>query len=102
MKNKYLFPCQEMRKDLTPLVYSVNGIAGEEAKNEEKHLAYHLLEKWHKPFPQMVYYVWVRMAIAMVNANILLIRGSRDREFPRHPVIFDRHAMNNWHTWSEQ
>jgi hypothetical protein len=34
-----------MRKDFTPLVYSVDGIAGKEAKNPEKRLAYHLLEK---------------------------------------------------------
>ncbi len=54
-KNQYLCPCLEMRKDFTPLVYSVDGIAGGEAKNVEKCLAYHLLEKWHKPLPQMVY-----------------------------------------------
>jgi hypothetical protein len=56
-KNQYLQPCLEMRKDFTPLVYSVDGITGREAKNAEKHLAYHLSEKWHKQFPQMVYYV---------------------------------------------
>jgi hypothetical protein len=38
-KNQYLHPCLEMRKDFTPLVYSVDGIAGREAKNAEKHLA---------------------------------------------------------------
>jgi len=102
-KNQYLHPCLEMRKDFTPLVYSVDGIAGrEEAKNAEKRLAYHLLEKWYKQLPQMVYYVRVRMAIAVVRANSLLIRSSRDRQRPRHPVISDRHAMNNWRTWSEQ
>jgi hypothetical protein len=44
-KNQYLRPFLEMRKDFTPLVYSVDGIAGREAKNAEKRLAYHLLEK---------------------------------------------------------
>jgi hypothetical protein len=91
-----------MRKDFTPLVYSVDGIAGREAKNAEKCLVYHLLEKWHKPLPQMVYYVRIRMSIAVVHANSLLIRGSRDRQCPCCVVIFDRHAMNNWQTWSEQ
>ena len=94
--------CLEMRKDFTPLVYSVDGIAGREAKNAEKRLACHLLEKWHKQLPQMVYYVRIRMAIAVVRANSLLIRGSRDRQRPRRPVISDRHAMNDWRTWSEQ
>jgi hypothetical protein len=101
-KNQYLRPCLEMRKDFTPLVYSVDGIAGREAKNAEKRLAYHLSEKWHKQLPQMVYYVRIRMAIAVVRANSLLIRGSKDRQRPRHPVISDRHAMNDWRTWSEQ
>ena len=48
------------------------------------------------------YYVWVRMAIVLVCAKSLLIRCSRDWQCPRHPVIFDRQAMNNWRTWSEQ
>jgi hypothetical protein len=99
-KNQYLRPCLEMRKDFTPLVYSVNGIAGREAKNAKKCLAYHLSEKWHKQLPQMMYYVRIRMAIAVVHANSLLIRGSRDRQRPRHPIISDRHAMNDWRTWS--
>ncbi len=101
-KSQYLCPCLEMGKDFTPLVYSVDGIAGREAKNAEKRLAYHLSEKWHKQFPQMVYYVWIRMAIAVVRANSLLICGSRDRQRPRRPVVSDRHAMNGWRTWSEQ
>jgi len=41
-KKQYLRPCLEMRKDFTPLVYSVDGIAGREAKNAEKRLVYHL------------------------------------------------------------
>jgi hypothetical protein len=102
-KNQYLCPCLEMRKDFTPLVYSVDGIAGREAKSVEKRLTYHLSKKWHKPLPQMVYHVcWIRMSIAVVRANSLLIRGSRDRQRPHHPVIFNRHTMNDWQTWSEQ
>jgi hypothetical protein len=38
----------------------------------------------------------------VVRANSLLIRGSRDRQRPCRPVISDRHAMNDWRTWSEQ
>ncbi len=91
-----------MRKDFTPLVNSVNGIAGREAKNAEKRLMYHLSEKWHKPLPQMVYYVQIRMSIAVVHANSLLICGSRDRQRPCHPVIFDQQAMKDWQTGLEQ
>ena len=67
-----------MWNNFTPLVYSVDGITGIEAKNVEKHIAYHLLEKWYKPLPQMVYYVRVQIAIVVVCANSLLVHGSRD------------------------
>ena len=79
-KNKYLRTCLELRKDFTPMVYSVDGIAGREAQNAEKRLATHLASKWNRGYSQMVYYVRVRMAIAVVRANSLLIRGSRDRQ----------------------
>ena len=38
-KGKYLTSCLEMRKDFTPLVYSVDGVAGREARSAEKRLA---------------------------------------------------------------
>ncbi len=60
------------------MVYSVDGIAGREARNVEKQLATHLASKWNREYSQMVYYVRVRMEIAVVRANSLLIRGSRD------------------------
>jgi hypothetical protein len=77
-KDKYLRTCLEMRKDFTPMVYLVNGIAGREARNAERRLATHLASKWKCGYSQMVYYVRVEMAIAVVCANSLLIRGSRD------------------------
>ena len=101
-KNQYLCPCLEMQRDFIPLVYSVDGIAGREAKNVETCLAHHLSEKWHKQLPEIVHYVRNQMAIAVVCANSLLISGSRDRQRSRHIVISDRQAMNGWHTWSEQ
>jgi hypothetical protein len=77
-KDKYLQNCLEMRKDFTPMVYSVDGIAGREARNAEKRLAPQLAGKWNREYLHMVYCVRVRMAIAVVQANSLLIRGSRD------------------------
>jgi hypothetical protein len=77
-KDKYLQNCLEMRKNFTPMVYSVDSIAGREARNVEKRLATHLAGKWNHEYSQMVFYVRVRMAIAVVRANSLLIRGSRD------------------------
>ena len=58
------------------MVYSVDSIAGREAWNAEKRLATHLAGKWNCEYYQMVYYVKVMMAIAVVQANSLLIHGS--------------------------
>ena len=50
------------------MVYSVDGIAGREAWNAEKRLANHLAGKWNREYSQMVCYMRVRMAIAVVRA----------------------------------
>ena len=76
-----------MRKDFTPLVYSVDGIAGREAKNAERRIATMLSDKWQRPYSEMVQYVRVPMAIAVVRANSLLIRGSRVWQRPPRPLI---------------
>jgi hypothetical protein len=77
-KDKYLRTCLEMRKDFTPMVYLVDGIAEHKARNAKRRLATHLASKWKHGYSQMVCYVRVWMAIAVVCANSLLIRGSRD------------------------
>ena len=100
-KDKYLWTCFELRKDFTPMVNSVDGIAGREARNAKKRLATHLASKWKHGYSQMVYYVRVRMAIAVVQANSLLIRGSRDRQQSRHPLIPDGAALGDWQTWRD-
>ena len=100
-KDKYLKACHELRKDFTPLVYSVDGIAAREARTAEKHLAELLALRWKKHRSEMIFYVRVRMALAVVRANSLLIRGSRDRQRPRHPAIADRAAFNDWRFWHD-
>ena len=49
-KDKYLQNCLEMWKDFTPMVYSVDGIAGREARNAEKRLATQLAGKWNHEY----------------------------------------------------
>jgi hypothetical protein len=99
-KNQYLRPCLEMWKDFTPLVYSVDGIESQGERLRMQRSVSHTIfrRSGTNNSPQMVYYVWIRMAIAVVRANSLLIRGSRDQQRPRRPVISDRHAMNDWRT----
>ena len=83
------------------MVYSVDGIAGKETKRAEKHLAEVLAAKWRKEYSEMVYYVRVRMALAVVRANSLLIYGSRVRQRPRPPINSDRAALQEWNCWHD-
>jgi hypothetical protein len=100
-KDKYLRTCLELRKDFMPMVYSFDGIAERKARNAEKRLATHLASKWNRGYSHMVYYVRVRMVIAVVCPNSLLIRGSRDRQPSRRPLIPDGAALDDWQTWQD-
>jgi hypothetical protein len=100
-KDKYLWTCLEMRKDFTPMVYSIDGIVGREARNAKRRLATHLVSKWKRGYSQMVYYVRVQMAIAVVCANSLLIRRSRGQQQPQCPLIPDGVALGDWQTWQD-
>ena len=84
------------------MVYTVDGIAGREAKSAEKRLASALAEKWKREYSEMVFYVRVRMSLAVVKANSLLIRGSRDTEKRRPPVMADRASMYDWRCWHDE
>jgi hypothetical protein len=99
-KSKYLQSCLEMRKDFTPLVYTVDGVAGREARSAEKRLAALLADKWKRSYSQMVYYVKVRIQLSLVRTTSLLIRGSRNHQGHcwRNPPYG---AAMDWQTWQE-
>ena len=97
-KDKYLQNCLEMRQNFTPMVYFVDGIMGQEARNVEKRLSTQLAGKWNREYSQMVYYLRVTMAILVVQANSPRIRGSSDRRQPRRPLIPDGAALGDWQT----
>ena len=63
-------------------------------------MATFLAKKWGRPYSQMVYYVRVRMALAVVRANSLLIRGSRDRQ-PIRPFVDCGSALRGVQTWQD-
>lgn len=52
-KKKYLQVCLENRRSFMPLVYSLDGMAGKEAKAFEKGLAALLAEKWNRLYSEM-------------------------------------------------
>ena len=76
-KDKYLAPCLAMWKGFMPLVYSVDGMAGKEAKSFERRIASLLAVKWDRPYSEMVGYVRGRMGLAIIRHNTRLLRGSR-------------------------
>ena len=100
-KAKHLAPCLEQRRDFTPLVYSVDGMAGRETKQAERRAASLLANKWKREYSEMVGYVRARMALAVVRSNTLLMRGSRQRRSQR-PLIDEGAAMQGWQTWRER
>ena len=100
-KDKHLQACLERRRDFTPLVYSVDGMAGRETKMAERRLAANLAGKWDRAYSEMVAFVRARMALAVVRSNTLLLRGSRVCR-SRRPMIDEGAAMNGWQTWRER
>ena len=84
------------------MIYSVDGFVGRETKSAKKRLASALAEKWKKEYSEMVFYVRVHMALAVVKANSLLIQGSRKRQRQRRPIINDQAAMYDWRCWHDE
>ena len=82
-KDKYSEACLERRRDFTPMVYSVDGMAGKEARAAERRLAAKLAGKWGRQYSKMVAFVKTRMALAVVRSNTLLLRGDRATSWRR-------------------
>ena len=76
-KDKYLRKCLDRRKHFTPMVFSVDGMAGKEAKKTMKHLASLLAEKWEPPHGQMVHFVQTNMSISLCRSVTLMLQGGR-------------------------
>ena len=100
-KDKYLEACLERRHHFTPLVYSVQGVPGEETRAAEKRLAGHLAHRWKREYSEMCGYVRARMSLATARANTLLLRGARDSHGRQeHRPVFEDGAgvscMENW------
>jgi hypothetical protein len=77
-KDKYLDACIERRRQFTPLVYSVDGMMGSEARAASKRLASHLANKWKRAYSDVCGYVLSRQSLALVRATSLCLRGARD------------------------
>ena len=83
------------------MVYSVDGVAGREARSAEKRLAILLAANWKRQYSQVVYFVRVRMQIALVRSTILLIRGTRNHQGHNYRPLPDGAALSDWQTWHD-
>ena len=77
-KGKYLAGCLARRRSFTPLVFSVDGLHGAEAKAAGKRLAASLSARWNRPYSEVCGYVRSRLAIALVRSASMCLRGARD------------------------
>ena len=91
-RDKYAEACNERRRSFAALVYSVDGLAGKEARAFERRVASLLGAKWDRPYSEMVNFVRTRMSIAIVRSNTLLLRGARSNGRALRPVIEDAAA----------
>jgi hypothetical protein len=76
-KNKYLDHCLQQRRAFTPFIISVDGLLGYEANNLLKRLAFHIAEKWQKPYSVTCGLVKSGISLACVRATHQCLRGSR-------------------------
>jgi len=100
-KEQYLARCHELYKDFTPMIYSVHGMVGREAKMAEKWMASYLSKKWYQPYIQMVSFVRLRIWLSIAMSSRLLIHGSRERDavcpFIQSVAVF--HERQTWEEW---
>jgi len=85
-KDKYLGPLHEQWKNFTPLMYSVDGSAGKEAKPATRKLSRLLSEKWGKMHSVVSNFVNTKIALSLAHSTSMCLRNSRN--YPLHP-----------HTW---
>ena len=84
---KYEQACLAQRRDFTPLVYSVDGLASKDAHNAERHLASVLATKWGRSYSKMANFVRTRMSLAVVRSNTLLLHGDQNHSLRRHAPL---------------
>ena len=83
-RGKYRLACAEQRRHFTPLVYSVDGMVGEEAKRAVKRIGRLLSKQWGRVHSECCGYASARIAIALVRSTSLCLRNSRVyRTFPK-------------------
>ena len=76
-KDKYETAYLDRRRDFTPLVYSVDGMASKDARTAERRIAWLLAKKWSRTYSDMANFIRTRMSLTVVRSNTLLLIGNR-------------------------
>ena len=71
-------PCNDRRRDFTPLVFSIDGLMGKEAVSASRQLAKKLAGKWNRPYSVVCGYIRSRLSISLVRSVSMLLRNPRD------------------------
>jgi len=78
-KQKYFAAALDHHAHFTPLYFSVDGLAGSEASCFIKCLASGLSLRWEKNCSEVLYWVRVALAFALLQATRVCIRGTRTK-----------------------
>ncbi len=70
---KYEQACKDRQHDFVPLAYLIDGLPGARAKVAERQLAALLATAWDRPYLDVVNFVQVRMALAIMCSNTMLL-----------------------------
>ena len=86
-KRKYGERCSQTQRHFTPLVFSVDGMEGNEAKAARKRLASRLAAKWKRQYSVLCGFVRARLSFALVRATSRCLRGTRDPYLKNSPSL---------------
>ena len=77
-KDKYGETCRQAHMHFTPLVFSVDGMEGEETTAAQKRLASRLAAKWKRKYSQVCGFIRSRLAFTLVRSASRCLRGTRN------------------------
>ena len=76
--NKHKADCLANRADFVPLVFSVDGSMGEQAKKYLQRVGRVLAGKWEKSYSEVMGFIMGRVSMAVARAVSMCIRASRN------------------------
>ena len=68
--------CLDQRHTFVPLAYSVDGMAGIEARTFKNHITSLLAATWGRAYSKLVGFVRAKMTMPVVKSNTLLLRNT--------------------------